>query len=184
MMYLSGLGIVLLCWNFCFSFVRIFTLRRHHIDNRHHVDNVRLSNLADIDHLLPEKLSCAHTVLAPIGAQHLVHHLVRLHHAHGAQHLGQGYYSNLLQKKRPHGNIFEKLEQIWITFLPSPVISSKGSPNLKLKQIFTFFIFWSQTYLMMLVVTRLSVFMVNWSSPPDSIVTRGLLWFPSFLVVC
>ena len=66
------------------------------------MDSVRLSNLADIDHLLPEKLSCAHTVLAPIGAQHLVHHLVRLHHAHRAQHLGQGYYSNLLQKKRPH----------------------------------------------------------------------------------
>lgn len=66
------------------------------------MDSVRLSNLADIDHLLPEKLSCAHTVLAPIGAQHLVHHLVWLHHAHRAQHLEQGYHSNLLQKKRPH----------------------------------------------------------------------------------
>merc|ERR1719175_441836 len=44
-------------------------------------------NLADIDHLLPEELSGAHAVLAPVCAQHLVHHLVRLHHAHRAQHL-------------------------------------------------------------------------------------------------
>ena len=48
-----------------------------------------LSNLADIDHLLPEELSGAHAVLAPVRAQHLVHHLVRLHHAHRAQHLAQ-----------------------------------------------------------------------------------------------
>ena len=40
---------------------------------------------------------------------------------------------------------------------------------------------------MMLVVTRLSVFMENLSSPSDSIVTNGLLWFPSFLdrhIIC
>ena len=53
------------------------------------MNQIKLSNLANIDHLLPEKLPRAHAVLAPIGAQHLVHHLVRLHHAHRAQHLVQ-----------------------------------------------------------------------------------------------
>ena len=42
----------------------------------------------------------------------------------------------------------------------------------------------TDAHLMMLVVTRLSVFMVNLSSPSDSIVTKGLLWFPSFLNIC
>ena len=142
---------------------------------------VRLSNLADIDHLLPEELSCAHTVLASISAQHLVHHLVRLHHAHSAQHLELAVDRRRDLRKTYLGCSRTNLNNFGFTFLPSPVISSKGSPNLKLKQMINFSIIWSQTYLMILVVTRLSVFMVNWSSPPDSIVTRGLLWFPSFL---
>ena len=47
------------------------------------------SNLANVDHLLPEKLPRAHAVLAPVRAEHLVHHLVRLHHPHRAHHLIQ-----------------------------------------------------------------------------------------------
>ena len=93
-----------------------------------------------------------------------------------------------------------------LTFRPSPVISSKGSPSLKLKecvynpttigQRLTWWCWWwpwtsskklKWSHLMMLVVTRLSVFMENLSSPSDSIVTNGLLWFPSFLdrhIIC
>ena len=56
-------------------------------NNGHSTLYVSFPNLADVDHLLPEELSCAHTVLAPVGAQHLVHHLVRLYHAHCAHHL-------------------------------------------------------------------------------------------------
>jgi len=44
-------------------------------------------NLANVDHLLPEELPRAHAVLAPVRAEHLVHHLVRLHHPHRAHHL-------------------------------------------------------------------------------------------------
>ena len=51
--------------------------------------NVVSSNLANVDHLLPEELPRAHAVLAPVRAEHLVHHLVRLHHPHRAHHLIQ-----------------------------------------------------------------------------------------------
>ena len=81
----------------------------------------------------------------------------------------------------------KKTEPSWYIFglHLSPVTCDllKRFPQLETGTDHELSLIWTKTYLMMLVVTRLSVFMLKLSSPPDSIVTNGLLWFPSFLNV-